>query len=105
MNSWSTQKFVKLLYKYAFIACCSNSRTQFGLLADQIGFQYPTDVDVDCGFGLVQRGDRKSTRLNSSHQIISYAVFCLKKKKETLIVNCRLNYSTCTTEGDHFLVH
>src|SRR5947208_12717742 len=27
------------------------------------------------------RRDRKSTRLNSSHQIISYAVFCLKKKK------------------------
>src|SRR5438552_8967863 len=29
------------------------------------------------------RIDRKSTRLNSSHQIISYAVFCLKKKKGT----------------------
>src|SRR5258708_28487054 len=29
-------------------------------------------------------GDRKSTRLNSSHQIISYAVFCLKKKKNNL---------------------
>src|SRR6476660_10297744 len=28
------------------------------------------------------RSDRKSTRLNSSHQIISYAVFCLKKKKQ-----------------------
>src|SRR5258708_14813165 len=28
----------------------------------------------------VEEGDRKSTRLNSSHQIISYAVFCLKKK-------------------------
>src|SRR5437588_2214062 len=27
--------------------------------------------------------DRKSTRLNSSHTVISYAVFCLKKKKET----------------------
>src|SRR5438034_2004320 len=27
------------------------------------------------------RGDRKSTRLNSSHTVISYAVFCLKKKK------------------------
>src|SRR5437763_3663027 len=27
--------------------------------------------------------DRKSTRLNSSHRCISYAVFCLKKKKET----------------------
>src|SRR6266705_2611968 len=29
------------------------------------------------------RGDRKSTRLNSSHRTISYAVFCLKKKKKT----------------------
>src|SRR5438552_4892751 len=28
--------------------------------------------------------DRKSTRLNSSHQIISYAVFCLKKKKKNI---------------------
>src|SRR3990170_1334819 len=28
--------------------------------------------------------DRKSTRLNSSHQIISYAVFCLKKTQQTL---------------------
>src|SRR2546426_4339749 len=28
-----------------------------------------------------ERGDRKSTRLNSSHLVISYAVFCLKKKK------------------------
>src|SRR5258708_21943323 len=32
--------------------------------------------------GPQQKGDRKSTRLNSSHQIISYAVFCLKKKKK-----------------------
>src|SRR5438552_12049579 len=32
--------------------------------------------------------DRKSTRLNSSHQIISYAVFCLKKKKKQ-----KLNYN------------
>src|SRR5258708_10838492 len=31
--------------------------------------------------------DRKSTRLNSSHQIISYAVFCLKKKKIHMYVN------------------
>src|SRR5256886_8304324 len=30
-----------------------------------------------------QVGDRKSTRLNSSHSQISYAVFCLKKKKRT----------------------
>src|SRR5256885_13182664 len=31
--------------------------------------------------GSAQHGDRKSTRLNSSHLVISYAVFCLKKKK------------------------
>src|SRR5207244_11447054 len=31
----------------------------------------------------IREADRKSTRLNSSHQIISYAVFCLKKKKRT----------------------
>src|SRR5947208_11545231 len=33
-------------------------------------------------FLLSHERDRKSTRLNSSHQIISYAVFCLKKKKK-----------------------
>src|SRR5258708_22507020 len=33
---------------------------------------------------LMAQLDRKSTRLNSSHQIISYAVFCLKKKKNNL---------------------
>src|SRR5256886_13144980 len=36
----------------------------------------------DCGLGL----DRKSTRLNSSHSQISYAVFCLKKKKVNVVV-------------------
>src|SRR5256885_5723701 len=36
------------------------------------------------------RKDRKSTRLNSSHLVISYAVFCLKKKKNEYIVECRL---------------
>src|SRR5258708_27858648 len=36
---------------------------------------------------LVMSLDRKSTRLNSSHQIISYAVFCLKKKKKRVFYN------------------
>src|SRR3989454_6796027 len=39
-----------------------------------------TGAPRDPGVRLV--GDRKSTRLNSSHLVISYAVFCLKKKKE-----------------------
>ena len=34
---------------------------------------------------VLRAGDRKSTRLNSSHKPISYAVFCLKKKKKTII--------------------
>src|SRR5438034_7723758 len=33
---------------------------------------------------LGDRGDRKSTRLNSSHTVISYAVFCLKKKTKAV---------------------
>src|SRR2546422_6076665 len=41
----------------------------------------------DTGIGTAptsgRHGDRKSTRLNSSHGYISYAVFCLKKKKKT----------------------
>src|SRR5438034_4766499 len=36
--------------------------------------------------------DRKSTRLNSSHTVISYAVFCLKKKKK---IASRKSLSTC----------
>src|SRR5258708_16389124 len=39
------------------------------------------------GHGSCFHGDRKSTRLNSSHQIISYAVFCLKKKTNTSHAN------------------
>src|SRR3712207_8354227 len=35
--------------------------------------------------------DRKSTRLNSSHANISYAVFCLKKKKKYTTIMCRLS--------------
>src|SRR5699024_12663764 len=38
----------------------------------------------EVGLGLVGGADRKSTRLNSSHVSISYAVFCLKKKKKNL---------------------
>src|SRR2546421_10876040 len=39
-------------------------------------------IQGDRGDELLQLGDRKSTRLNSSHDQISYAVFCLKKKKK-----------------------
>src|SRR5438034_5483603 len=44
----------------------------------------------------LRAGDRKSTRLNSSHTVISYAVFCLKKKKKT-DVECA--HVACAIEG------
>src|SRR6266566_9025859 len=40
-----------------------------------------TSATLQCN-GAAVAGDRKSTRLNSSHLVISYAVFCLKKKKK-----------------------
>src|SRR5207244_12181410 len=49
-------------------------------------------LDEDQGFRAVEGSDRKSTRLNSSHQIISYAVFCLKKKKKISECNLQCNY-------------
>src|SRR5947208_6554103 len=56
-----------------------------GVMIEVAGLQ-PDDIadDVEDARNVVrlQTGDRKSTRLNSSHQIISYAVFCLKKKKK-----------------------
>src|SRR5215469_18194215 len=44
---------------------------------------HPTSQGGLCGVSAPGRPDRKSTRLNSSHVEISYAVFCLKKKKTT----------------------
>src|SRR5256885_8071231 len=53
-----------------------------GHQADQIAVE-PRLVDRE--EALVGRAaDRKSTRLNSSHLVISYAVFCLKKKKKSI---------------------
>src|SRR2546427_7929081 len=42
------------------------------------------DLSVCTSMEYPKRGDRKSTRLNSSHSQISYAVFCLKKKKQLI---------------------
>src|SRR2546426_5779072 len=42
--------------------------------------------------------DRKSTRLNSSHLVISYAVFCLKKKKHVKSSHLVISYVVCNLE-------
>src|SRR2546421_5941600 len=46
-------------------------------------FQFGRGIGVEIAQDMVAALDRKSTRLNSSHDQISYAVFCLKKKKNT----------------------
>src|SRR3989337_3453054 len=48
--------------------------------------------------------DRKSTRLNSSHGSISYAVFCLKKKNQREHLHTRINLHVTSTHITHFVV-
>src|SRR5437867_8186355 len=55
---------------------------------------------IDLGWILLEIRDRKSTRLNSSHRTISYAVFCLKKKKnktKTILITSQRSRSTHKT--------
>src|SRR2546430_12936069 len=54
-------------------------RRERGIGRDHLDRAHAPGADVDRG---IWRQDRKSTRLNSSHSQISYAVFCLKKKKK-----------------------
>src|SRR5690625_2013946 len=59
---------------------------------------HPTDMVMSMQLGAddyIQKPDRKSTRLNSSHVAISYAVFCLKKKKKTRISISRKHSKIC----------
>src|SRR5207244_7121294 len=71
--------------------------TEFPTVPVQVGYVMPRNPQVSTLLAELSSGrfgkvhgfvgvtDRKSTRLNSSHQIISYAVFCLKKKNKRCI--------------------
>src|SRR5260221_1512525 len=86
-------------YTKAYVSMLESGRTRASMkalehIAGRLGVQ-PSDLlggspspaapqyDLIESRRLVEQGDRKSTRLNSSHTVISYAVFCLKKKKHT----------------------
>src|SRR5256885_11872322 len=58
-------------------------RAEAGVVDEDADLQiaHPGLDALDRALALEILGDRKSTRLNSSHLVISYAVFCLKKKK------------------------
>src|SRR5688572_31557613 len=87
------------LFPYTTLFRSSGGRLLHGLVHPEMGHMLLPRVPGDafagvcpyhgacweglcCGPALEARTDRKSTRLNSSHSQISYAVFCLKKKKQ-----------------------
>src|SRR5690348_17706362 len=53
----------------------------------------PTSPEVAAALSITVSADRKSTRLNSSHPSISYAVFCLKKKKKKTLHYTSITYT------------
>src|SRR2546422_3461601 len=64
-----------------------SARLVQGFQEDSERFLATTQIGITvAGASAAAMGDRKSTRLNSSHGYISYAVFCLKKKKKIKIV-------------------
>src|SRR5947208_9163912 len=67
------------IYSRSSDAWSGRSRSARRCCAGLVAVKIPTPHGGACA---TAAQDRKSTRLNSSHQIISYAVFCLKKKKK-----------------------
>src|SRR5438270_6555204 len=89
-----TTLFRSLILPFNAIPNCTND-AMFGipsLMQNVYAYSNPFYVTTDgirfsqIVFGVI---DRKSTRLNSSHSQISYAVFCLKKKKNTFITHTK----------------
>src|SRR2546426_9336667 len=77
------------LFPYTTLFRSSANPTAFGSrLADSVPVYdhwaelFQAGYSIDNNLTISGGGDRKSTRLNSSHLVISYAVFCLKKKKK-----------------------
>src|SRR5947208_7375231 len=69
---------------------------------DAYGFDVYSFDDAEAEFRYeAVNVDRKSTRLNSSHQIISYAVFCLKKKKINETIDKHNQSNDITTSATH----
>src|SRR2546422_8133211 len=68
-------------YTTLFRSLCEVERVRRVEAMDE--FKRAIDVEEELPFPRMVMQDRKSTRLNSSHGYISYAVFCLKKKKNT----------------------
>src|SRR2546426_3402767 len=95
----SAARILQTLLAVALVQACDRDRGPFRPDASLERADVPAREQMAAGtwspvasmptarFGLAvvtgKHGDRKSTRLNSSHLVISYAVFCLKKKKNS----------------------
>src|SRR3989449_1893020 len=88
-NAWDAGS-ARALAALGFPALATSSGAQAGVLGRRDGAVTRDEALAHCGAiaaatdlpvsADLEKGDRKSTRLNSSHGYISYAVFCLKKK-------------------------
>src|SRR2546429_4455042 len=88
-----TTLFRSSLFVYARLrpgVSLEQAQAEMDVISSGIAQRYP---DTSTGWSAevvdLRHQDRKSTRLNSSHGYISYAVFCLKKKKKThVLISC-----------------
>ena len=89
LAQWSLHKtlFAKKLDALDFAKA---TREEFGIDAVEYVNQFFKDKANDEAYLGQLNSDRKSTRLNSSHALISYAVFCLKKKKNKKQIHERI---------------
>src|SRR5207245_11558517 len=70
------------VYPHRIFSISFNPDGGIGLIAGALGLTVIA-TETKCDYNIFSNADRKSTRLNSSHGSISYAVFCLKKKIKT----------------------
>src|SRR2546422_7947429 len=74
------------------IVAAADRQLSFAVLIDQASFLFPSGEPG-------RTRDRKSTRLNSSHGYISYAVFCLKIKNQMTAMKPNMTCSEITSNG------
>src|SRR2546427_7874598 len=87
------------LFPYTTLFRSGQRRRPAGRGSPGSGWVLATENE-DLAVAVVRSGDgnvdRKSTRLNSSHSQISYAVFCLKKKKRRITTTSLTDYTACS---------
>src|SRR2546430_16490201 len=96
-NDTATTEIYTLSLHDALPICDGNDGGRSGGARGGAALLGRRDLDAALGGAVLtppqKRGDRKSTRLNSSHSQISYAVFCLKKKKKNIQMSPHTLYS------------